>query len=202
MPDDYELLPHEEIIKLKREIEKLKSDPTKNPGALADSMESLSTSMDSLLDVFKVAAEEMKLDEHDAEMMADRITPLMQKIDRVLEQNEKIARGIVAIADMIEEIKPGAGLRRRSPSPSYARPMSGSPNIAPPTTPTYHPPIQSPGPAPTSSYSPAQQPARPSAPPSFSSSSSMPPKPLPPTVPNQHKDPGAHKKEPLFKLKF
>ncbi|MFH0875855.1 MAG: hypothetical protein V1859_08000 [archaeon] len=115
--DDYELLPHEEIEKLKRELDRLKKSGT-NPDALSGSMENLTDSINSLLRVFREASEEMKLDEHDSVMLSDKIGPLAEKVDKVLEQNEKIAKGIIAIADMIEEMQ----ARQKYPMPQNAPP--------------------------------------------------------------------------------
>jgi hypothetical protein len=176
--DDYELLPHEEINRLKREIEKLKKSSGSNPKVLVDSMDSLSSSINSLLGIFKEAAEEMKLDEHDSVMLSDKITPLLIKVDKVLEQNEKIAKGIVAIADMVETIQAKIGYQ------SPRKPQSNQPSK------NVYPNIPGTG----SSFS--QQTNLPSGP-RFPSKETQ-PKPLP-GVPSSQKE---KKKKPFFKLKF
>ncbi|MBD3203853.1 hypothetical protein GF327_06135 [Candidatus Woesearchaeota archaeon] len=132
--DDYELLPHEEIRRLKNEISKLKSSPEKKSDDLVNSMDSLGKSISSLLGVFKEAAEEMKLDEHDSMMLSDKIDPLIRKIDLVLDQNEKIAKGIVAIADMVEEMQASSGTKRnyQSPPPQKQTPPKGPQAPVPP----------------------------------------------------------------------
>ena len=133
-PDGYNLLPHEEIKRLKQEIDNLKrtnsfqKDSISEP--LVETMNSLTHSINALLRIFKEAAEDMKLDEHDSVLLSDKIDPLIQKIDRVLEQNEKIAKGIVAIADMIEDMKSSVATE---PPP---RPVS---RITPSHTPTPSP---------------------------------------------------------------
>ncbi|MBN2423152.1 hypothetical protein JXB41_08065 [Candidatus Woesearchaeota archaeon] len=139
--DDYELLPHEEIDRLKHEIERLKKSPGPDSAALVNSMDSLSQSMNSLLGLFRQAADEMKLDEHDSVMLADKITPLIEKIDKVLEQNEKIARGIVAIADMIEDMQSRPrGSPSSQPAPSYNRFTQAQYNPPQPRAPSPMPP--------------------------------------------------------------
>jgi hypothetical protein len=109
--DGYDLLPHDEIRRLKQEVDSLKrtGGPAQGNDGLIDSMENMTHSINSLLKIFKEAAEDMKLDEHDSVLLSDKIDPLLIKIDRVLEQNEKIAKGIVAIADMIEDLKNSQG---------------------------------------------------------------------------------------------
>lgn len=71
--------------------------------SLKDSIDNLNDSIHSLIKLFKEATEELKMDEHDSELMEQRISPVMKKIKSLEEQNEKIARGIVAVADMLKE---------------------------------------------------------------------------------------------------
>jgi len=47
----------------------------------------------------------MQNEEKEEIFLAEKIKPLSEKVDKLLDQNEKIAKALVAIADMIEEIK-------------------------------------------------------------------------------------------------
>jgi predicted RNase H-like nuclease (RuvC/YqgF family) len=108
MPDDYEIMPHTDIIKLKKEIDEIKKNPfsdSRQNKTLMDSMEELTRSINSLVDLFKVASEELKLEEHDSVLINEKISPLLKKINDLEQQNEKIAKGIVALADMMNEKK-------------------------------------------------------------------------------------------------
>ncbi|MBU0757492.1 MAG: hypothetical protein KKF44_05475 [Nanoarchaeota archaeon] len=150
-------------------------------------MDSLSYSLNSLMGIFKEAASDMKLDDHDTMMIADKVTPLLEKIDKVLEQNEKIAKGIVAIADMISE--------QQAHIPQPEKRIQSQPRYAPSPPPSYSPPPRpSPMPqqAPMSSYGP-QAPH----PPSFTDAD-VHSNPLP-TMPSMPQD---EKKKKGFSLKF
>lgn len=111
--EDYELMPERKLSSMKKELETFKKhaemlDPkTGLPKQTISSIENLNKSISSLLGLFKTATEELKLEERDEALISKQMNPLMKKIDILLEQNEKIAKAIVAIADMIRE-KTGA----------------------------------------------------------------------------------------------
>ena len=119
--DDYELLPHKEIESLKNELEKLKKGPSDQTKT---QMGQLTDSINNLLNLFKEAASQMHLEEQEADMVSQKIIPIEMKLDQVLEQNQKIAEGIIALADIIKEMK-------GSPPPSMPRPMMGSMGLPP-----------------------------------------------------------------------
>ena len=104
--DEYAIVSKKEFLALKKEIEKLKKNPLEGSAVgenLQDSIDNLNRSVNSMLDVFKSAAQEMSVEEHDAQLVSKQIVPLQEKIDTILDQNQKIAKGIVAIADMVKE---------------------------------------------------------------------------------------------------
>lgn len=101
--EEYELLPHKEILEIKKEIAKFKGNPDTIPkSTLETSINKLSNSIDSLMELFKSSAEDMKMERHDEKLLLQRIEPLIDKFNSVIEQNEKIAKGIVAVADMVK----------------------------------------------------------------------------------------------------
>ena len=100
--DEYDLLPHREIADLKDELEKLKKG---NLPESKDSMEKLSNSINNLLTIFKEASVQMNLEEEEANLVAKHLEPIAEKIDKILDQNQKIAEGIVALADMVDDLK-------------------------------------------------------------------------------------------------
>ena len=71
--------------------------------SLKESIDNLNNSINSLIKLFKEATEQLKMEEHDSEVVDKKISPVIQKITTLEEQNEKIARGIVAVADMLKE---------------------------------------------------------------------------------------------------
>jgi hypothetical protein len=158
--DEYAIVSKKEFLTLKKELEKLKKNPLEGSESgenLQSSIDNLNKSLNIMLEVFKQAAEDMKLEEHDTEAVGKQLGPINEKIETLIDQNQKIAKGIVAIADMVkeklEEISERAESKPRLP------PLGAAP------APSYRP---APAPAPSSNFGgmPPMGPP-PSAPPSF-----------------------------------
>jgi len=108
MVDDFEIVPEKEVSNLKKEINKLKQDPLGESEAgskMYKTMDNLNESMTNMLNLFKIAADSMQQEEKEEVFLAEKIKPLFEKVDKVVEQNEKIAKALVAIADMIDDLK-------------------------------------------------------------------------------------------------
>ena len=98
----------DEIIKLKKDMDIVKRQQgieDSNEDRLQTSMMGLSRSINSLLKIFHEATEELKMDTHDAVLVGEKLNKIVERLDKVVVQNEKIAKGLVAIADMIEELQ-------------------------------------------------------------------------------------------------
>ncbi len=98
---------------------------------LQASIDKLNESITSLIGLFKEAADSLKMEEKEADIVANKIDPIMEKLDMVIEQNKKIARGIVAVADMMEERLPklrGGEAPRPAPAPSMPAMMGPPPS--------------------------------------------------------------------------
>ncbi len=109
-----------EIEKLKKDIDMLKrkqgiEEPKENH--MDESNARLSRSINSLLKVFQEASEELKMDTHDAVLVSEKLDKIIDRLDKVEVQNEKIAKGLVAVADMVEELQSGPLPRERLPFP-------------------------------------------------------------------------------------
>ncbi len=111
MVDEYELIPEKEILELKKEINELKSHLglKKQEGSSDDKKDveegQLIFAIKELTEVFKQAVAELK--KQDAEPKKDsknsgKLSDDKDKIDILIEQNNKIAKGIVALADLLE----------------------------------------------------------------------------------------------------
>ena len=100
MPDDE----YEDILKLKQELESLKRGKRDQP-SLQESMEQLSNSINSLIRMFEEAGKEIKVEEAEEHFISARLDPILDKLDEITDQNHKIAEGIIALADMIKEMK-------------------------------------------------------------------------------------------------
>ena len=91
---------------------------------LQSSIDTLNQSINSLVGLFKEAAESMKMEEKEADIVANKLDPIMERLDMIIDQNKKIAKGIVAIADMVEERLPKLrGPERPVPQPSMGPSM-------------------------------------------------------------------------------
>jgi hypothetical protein len=99
---------------------------------LQSSIDSLNQSINSLVGLFKEAAESLKMEEKEADIVAQKIDPIMEKLDMIIDQNKKIAKGIVAVADMMDERLPKIrGPERPVPQPSApSMQMMGPPQSA------------------------------------------------------------------------
>ncbi|MBD3208947.1 hypothetical protein GF367_00830 [Candidatus Woesearchaeota archaeon] len=102
MTDEYELLPAEELARLRREVEALKANPigdSEHGKNLLEAVSQLNATMNRLIKVFSDAEQEMVKEYDDVKKVDDQL-------DDLQEQNRKIATGILTVADMFK--KPGA----------------------------------------------------------------------------------------------
>ncbi|MFO8016774.1 MAG: hypothetical protein R6U32_06735 [Candidatus Woesearchaeota archaeon] len=107
--EDYDIVPHEEVLRLRKEVEDIKQHPfgsTKEGKELLEAIKKLSESMDNLTGLFQEAAEQMKLEERESEMISKKIDPLFNQMNELIDENKKIAKGIIAVADMIKKERP------------------------------------------------------------------------------------------------
>lgn len=98
--DEYELLPKQEIEALKKELERLKKNPLgelKEGESLLDSINELNTNIRKLIDIFTKAGADLDQQYNEFNPMGDLKT--------IRDQNEQIAHGIVAVGDLIKEMK-------------------------------------------------------------------------------------------------
>ncbi|HJX06158.1 MAG TPA: hypothetical protein VJ461_05590 [Candidatus Nanoarchaeia archaeon] len=98
--DEYELLPRQEIEALKKEIDRLKKHPLgemEEGDTLLEAINNLNNSIRKLIDIFTKA-------QTDLEGQYSEGAPLDDLKD-IKDQNEEIAQGILAVADMLKENK-------------------------------------------------------------------------------------------------
>jgi len=154
--DDYDLLPHQEIEELKRQVQELKTRSDKSSSQeIVKSLDQLTRAMDSMLRLFTEASQEVKGDDKEHEQIAE-------KLDEVMEQNKTIAEGMVAVLDMVGDFverqnqKPASmPMQRPMPRPNYPppgpEPGFGMPRFEPqfsdiPRAPGFEPGFNEPGP--------------------------------------------------------
>jgi hypothetical protein len=98
--DDYELMPHTELEYLRKEVERLKRNPLGDTQAsitLLDSMNKLNISIAKLNDILAGANDDM--------VKAYSENSVQDQLRKMAEQNEKLARGIVAVAELVKELQ-------------------------------------------------------------------------------------------------
>ena len=150
--EEYELLPHKEVEELKEELRRLKEfelTPTKK---MEVSILELNKKLDRLLEVFERASHDLRVEEGGL-TFKEKMRPLADKMNKILEQNAEIASGILAIADMIKgetperpsmpELAPPPGMPPKPIAPAPRPiPPPGAPPIPPPAAakPTMPPP--------------------------------------------------------------
>ncbi|HLC65470.1 MAG TPA: hypothetical protein VJI46_05100 [Candidatus Nanoarchaeia archaeon] len=94
----YEIVPTEEIRDLKVEIGELKKKSERfGSESLVESLSQLTKNMSEMMQVFKLAAEQIKAEES-GDGGFKRIS---EKLDKIIEQNQTIAEALVSMNDMI-----------------------------------------------------------------------------------------------------
>ena len=106
--EEYELLPHREIEDLKEELSKLKEFEVAPSKKLQVSLLEVNQKLDKLITIFEDASHEMRVEEGGLSF-SDKMKPLLEKMNKILEQNSEIASGILALADMVKEVRGQSG---------------------------------------------------------------------------------------------
>lgn len=146
--DEYEILPREEIETLRKEVERLKKNPfgeLEEGESLLESINNLNANIKKLIDIF--VKTEADLSEAYANSEGAPAMPT-EDLKTIKDQNEQIAQGIVAVADMLKDVKqmeeniedekkpitggPKIGLVRPSREPSLSIPPSPNEGVPSP----------------------------------------------------------------------
>jgi len=141
--EEYEILPQKEIAELKEELRKLKEfeiTPTKK---LQVSLVEVNNKLDKLLSIFEEAMTALQVEEGGLSFK-EKMRPLVEKMNKILEQNSEIAQGIVAVADLVRNLREDLGkgvavketLGAQEPMPLPAE------TFVPPTSPLPKAPLQ------------------------------------------------------------
>ncbi|MCF7861434.1 hypothetical protein K9M79_04225 [Candidatus Woesearchaeota archaeon] len=131
---DYEIIPQEELKKLKREIEKLRGRNSESPEYIQDSVDKLNDSINKLLEIFVRAADEFKDEQEDEEFISKNLDPFADQLDTIIEQNNKLAKGVVALSDDVKSIMSRLDNLESKSSTSQSFPRMPS-NPVPPSPP-------------------------------------------------------------------
>lgn len=149
--NDYALVGEKEISELKQDVDYLKKNPlggTSSGRALQESINKLNESISELISIFKEASEQMKAEERESDIIVQKIQPLYSRLDELSQQNEKIAKGILAVADMITSREQQRPRPQQQPMqqprpmmPPMPRPGMPMPRPSLPTQPPRLPPL-------------------------------------------------------------
>ncbi len=103
MPDDsFELIPHREFIAMRKDVAMLKQNPFgPRTDEILSKINELSKSLNLMVDAFKEASSATASQE--VTDFSKIMSPSIAKMDAVIEQNKKIAQGILAVADIAKE---------------------------------------------------------------------------------------------------
>jgi len=143
--EEYELLPHREIEELKDELAKLKEfeiTPTKK---LRVSLVELNSKLDKLLDIFEDAMRQVDIEEGGMTFQ-EKMKPIVEKMNKILDQNSQIAEGIVTVADMLKEKRPEEKSFPKLPSRGEPNEFPAPPRPSEITPPVPRKPIMPPPP--------------------------------------------------------
>lgn len=91
---DYEIVSKKEIGRLKDEIQNLKE------GELSGSASSIQSRLNQLLDIFKEASSSLKSEKP----FSEELESINEKLNKILDQNQQIAEGILAVADLVKGV--------------------------------------------------------------------------------------------------
>jgi hypothetical protein len=124
LPDeDYEILPHEEIEHLRKEVEKLKASPFvhgEHGENLLRAITELNENISSLVKLFKEADEKMA-------QYYQQTNPAQAMLD-IKQQNETLAKGMLALADLMrKQTEQRTPVPEPRPAPVQASPMPPDP---------------------------------------------------------------------------
>jgi hypothetical protein len=99
--DDYQLMPRRELVELKEQLKRLRDGGMSPDKSLQAVMQSLQKTMLEMMALFKEAAENMK-DDALEQSLPKKMDDALARLDVLIDQNEKLAEGIVILADLMK----------------------------------------------------------------------------------------------------
>ncbi|MBI4140715.1 hypothetical protein HY485_02650 [Candidatus Woesearchaeota archaeon] len=152
--EDYEVLPESEVKGLREELKKARHFDIAPAKELHISVNELNAKLDKLIGIFDEASRDLKIEEGGL-TFNEKMRPLAEKMNKILEQNAEIAEGIVAIADIVKEFKDELETKgvlvaeKPSPQPLFAEQPVQMPAFAVTQAPRMAPPpFEAPRPSP------------------------------------------------------
>jgi hypothetical protein len=115
--DEYVLTPREELDQLRKEVERLKRNPLGDTHAsisLLEGMNKLNDNISRLNEILTAANDEMVKSYNDL--------TVQEQMRKLFEQSEKLAKGIVAVADMVKQLEQ----KPSEPKPEQRNPFASA----------------------------------------------------------------------------
>ena len=124
--ESYELLAESELAGLRSELKKAKEFEVTPTKRLHVSLNELNAKLDRLIGIFDEASRDIKIEEGSISFQ-EKMRPLIEKMNKILEQNSEIAEGIVALADIVKDFQEGLETKGvvvadKQESPSFGQP--------------------------------------------------------------------------------
>ncbi|MBW3012976.1 hypothetical protein KY325_00375 [Candidatus Woesearchaeota archaeon] len=101
--DEYEILSRHELKRLRDEVKALKDGGKADTSDLLKAIEELNEKLQQMIEIFDSASQDLREEDTESELVETKIDPILQRISGIEEQNQKIAEGLVAINDIVEE---------------------------------------------------------------------------------------------------
>lgn len=105
--EEYEFVPTKEFNKLSEELEQIKKNPFLSKAQSKDmkgSIDDLHTSIKGLLELLKLAHQDMTIEEREEKILKKEISPILKRFDKIEENQETIANGIVLVSDTVTKL--------------------------------------------------------------------------------------------------
>jgi len=125
--EDYEILPHQLLNDLKEEVEGLKKKLTQPDSKINELILEIESIKDSIHDLNTVFQQALK--ETTEEDVTKNIKDLNDKLAEVIAQNETIAKGMLAIADKVDDF---ISKQTVAPEPEQPAALASAPTMVGP----------------------------------------------------------------------
>lgn len=106
---DYEFIPKATLEDMKKQIAELQRQIQQKEKISVDqfsqAIAKLTQSMEEMNELFRAATEELKIEEDAGQRIDEYIEPLNKRLNAIEDQNKKIADAMLALADMINDLK-------------------------------------------------------------------------------------------------
>jgi len=98
-----DIIQYKDISDLKKELDVMKARKDVPAKDVYDAVQQLARTVNSVLEIFSAATEQMRLEEKEYESDTRKHDIIVQKLDKLIDQNKTIAEGMVAIVEMVKE---------------------------------------------------------------------------------------------------